>query len=371
MTAILANLLMLAEEYGASDIHIVAGMAPRLRIRGSLVEKGDLRAFDSRTVDAIAMELGLETLPPGSHEGEEKVRMLLARQGSLDGALTVPGGARFRFNVFREMGRHAIALRRLDSEFRTFEELGLPAGIERFCEGHGLFIVCGPTGSGKSTTLAAMVNSINARRAGRIITIEQPVEFLHPSQRCLVSQREVGKDVASFDSGLRDALRQDPDVILVGECRDIETARTALRAAETGHLVYTTLHSGSVPDAIERIVAMYPPDEQSGARRQLSLLLRGILVQHLVGEEERRPACELLVNTTAAANLIATARSAHLYSVIETGAASGMVSLDQSLVSLVAGGVVSPRGALALSHTPELLEKRLAQIAPQTGGTWR
>ena len=206
-----------------------------------------------------------------------------------------------------------------------------------------------------------MVDRINRTRCGRIITIEQPVEFIHRSRACLVSQREVGRDVADFDTGLRDALRQDPDVILVGECRDLETARTALRAAETGHLVLTTLHSSSPPDAVERLTAMFPPEEQSGARHQLALALRAILAQRLLGSPRRFPACELLVNTPAAANLIATGRSAHLYSIIETGAAAGMRSLDQSIASLVAEAKIDLRTALAASRNPEGLRRRLAQ----------
>lgn len=360
MTTQLEALLSLAEELGASDIHITTNARPRFRIRTKLVEKGDFRAFDAKAVDALAMELGLETLPAGTHEGTERVRTTLIREGAIDGAITSASQSRFRFNVFREMGRCAIALRRLDGTFKPFDALGLPAQLTSFCDGTGLFIVCGPTGSGKSTTLASMIDRINRSRAGRIITIEQPVEFIHSSQACLVSQREVGRDVASFDAGLRDALRQDPDVILVGECRDLETARTALRAAETGHLVMTTLHSGSPPDAIERLIALFPPEEQSGARHQLALVLRGILSQRLIGETKLYPACELLVNSTAAANLIATGRSAHLYSIIETGAAAGMVALDQSLAELVNASKASARSALALSRNPELLAKRLS-----------
>lgn len=361
MTAHLESLLALADEHDASDIHIATGERPRLRILGNLVEIADIKTFDAKTVDALAVELGLETLPPGINEGSERIRTAIVRDGAIDGAVTSASGSRFRFNIFREMGRNAIALRRLDGTFKSFEELGLPSQISSFCEGTGLFIVCGPTGSGKSTTLASMVDRINRTRCGRIITIEQPVEFIHRSRACLVSQREVGRDVADFDTGLRDALRQDPDVILVGECRDLETARTALRAAETGHLVLTTLHSSSPPDAVERLTAMFPPEEQSGARHQLALALRAILAQRLLGSSRRFPACELLVNTPAAANLIATGRSAHLYSIIETGAAAGMRSLDQSIASLVAEAKIDLRTALAASRNPEGLRRRLAQ----------
>lgn len=363
MTALLESIFSLCEQFGASDIHLSAGCEPRWRINGSLIEKGGFKPFDMKTVDSLAMELGLATLPVGSPDGTEKIRIRLMAEGAIDGALTSPSGARYRFNVYRENGRHAVALRRLDSKMRTFAELGLPQRLEDFCsERDGLVIVTGPTGSGKSTTLATMLEKINTTRYGHIITIEDPVEFIHESKKCLVNQRQLGRDTPGFNEALVDALRQDPDVVLVGEMRDLATARTALRAAETGHLVFTTLHAGDAPGAIERLVAVYPADEQSGVRRQLSLALRGVFAQHLVAGEDgvsRHLAYELLVNTTAAANLIATGRSAQLYSIIETGAVSGMCTLDQSLADLYARGKISERAALALTRNPDMLKARL------------
>ena len=363
MTAILDNLLSLCEEYDASDIHLAVDLRPRFRIRGALVEKGDFRPFDIKAVDAVAMELGLFTLPVGTSEGTERVRMTLLEDGAIDGALTSRSGARYRFNVFRDRGHHAVALRRLDASFRSFSELGLPPRLEDFCsERDGLVIVTGPTGSGKSTTLATMIDRINRSRPGHIVTIEDPVEFIHESRCSIVNQRQVGRDTKSFGAALIEALRQDPDVILVGEARDLDTVRTALRAAETGHLVFTTLHSGDSAGAIERLISIFPADEQSSARRQLSLVLRGVCAQHLLPSADRTrryPACELLVNTSAAANLIATGRSAQLYSVIETGGPVGMKSLDQSLAELLAAHQIEERTALALSRSPELLKGRL------------
>ena len=363
MTALLESIFALCEEFSASDIHISCGFAPRFRIRGALVEKGGFEPFDSKTVDALAMELGLVTLPVGSPDGTERIRLTLIKDGAIDGALSSASGARYRFNVYRESAKHAIALRRLDSRFRSFAELGLPRRLEEFCmERDGLVVVTGPTGSGKSTTLATMLDKINRTRPGHIITIEDPIEYIHTSQRCLVNQRQVGRDTKSFNDALVEALRQDPDVILVGEIRDLATVRTALRAAETGHLVFTTLHAGDAPGAIDRLVAMFPPEEQSAARHELSLVLRGVFAQHLLADpsgDERHAACELLVNTTAASNLIATGRTAQLYSIIETGANAGMCTLDQSLADLVRAGLADERTAMIISRNPAMLKSRI------------
>ena len=362
MSPMLESLLSLCEEFCASDLHLSVGLAPRFRIRGALVEKGGFRPFDMTAVDALAMELGLFTLPAGSPDGTEKIRATLLREGSLDGAFTGPGGARYRFNVYRASDRHAIAMRRLDAEFRTFDQLGLPPRLEEFCdETDGLVVVTGPTGSGKSTTLATMVDRINRRRAGHVVTIEDPIEFVHASKTCIVNQRQVGRDVKSFNDALVEAMRQDPDVILVGETRDLATVRTALRAAETGHLVFTTLHAGDCAGAVERLVSVFPADEQNSARHQLALVLRGVFAQHLLAAPDgsRHPACELLVNTPACANLIATGRTAQIYSVIETGGAQGMRTLDQSLAEMLAAGQIDERTALAFSRNPGVLKGRM------------
>ena len=365
MSVDLENLLFLCEGCGASDVHLAAGEKPRFRVRGALTVREDMRTFDVKTVDAIAMELGLYTLPVGTHEGTERVRMTLLKDGAIDGAFTGPTGARYRFNVYREMSRHSIALRRLDSSFRQFSELGLPPRVADFCdEQDGLVIVTGPTGSGKSTTLATMIDRINRTRYGHIITIEDPVEYVHKSDGCLVSQRQIGRDATGFNQALVEALRQDPDVILVGEIRDLETVRTAIRAAETGHLVFATLHSGDAAGAVERLVSVYPADEQSGARKQLALVLKGILAQHLIPSADhtrRHAACELLINTPAAANLIANGRSQQLYSVIETGGPMGMKCLDASLAELMNAGLIEERYAMTLSKNPAMLRGRMVQ----------
>ncbi len=363
MSEMLQTLFALCEDYEASDLHLAVGLAPRFRIRGALVPKGDIRPFDMKDVDAIAIELGLTTLPIGSSDGSARIRLTLLKEGSIDGAVTSPSGERYRFNVCRENNRHAVTLRRLDSKFRTFAELGIPRRVADFCrERDGLFLVSGPTGSGKSTTLATMIDSINHTLCGHIITIEDPVEFLHESDKCIVKQRQVGRDTKSFNDALVEALRQDPDVILVGELRDLDTMRTALRAAETGHLVLATVHAGDCTGAIERLLSVFPPDEQESARRQLALVLRGICAQHLIIGTDglRHPACELMVNTSACANVIATGRSSlQLYSLMETGGNVGMVSLDQSLTALVRSGLVDAHTAIALSRYPAQLKQIL------------
>jgi twitching motility protein PilT len=363
MNSLLESLFARCEETDASDIHLSPGEVPRMRIKGGLVPLVDYRKLDSVALDAMAMELGLSTLPVGSPDGTERIRYTLLKEGAIDGAVSSPSGARYRFNVFREMNRHAVALRRLDMTFRDFSELGLPQRIEDFCdEREGLVIVSGPTGSGKSTTLASMINRINRTKMGHVVTIEDPVEFIHTSDKCLVRQRQVGRDAKSFNDALVEALRQDPDVILVGEMRDLDTMRTALRAAETGHLVLTTLHAGDVVGAVERMIGVFPAEEQSGVRQQLALVLRGIVAQHLLPAIDGRmrvPAVELLINTPAVSNLIANGRSQQLYSLVETGCKYGMITLDESLSSLVRRGRVSERTAVAVSKNPEMLVRRI------------
>lgn len=363
MLQIVEGLFQFCSELGASDIHIMVDQPPRFRVQGKLSPRPELATFTAEVVDEIAMELGLTTLPIGCPDGTERVRKTLLRDGSIDGALTAPDGSRYRFNVFRENQHTAIALRRLESEFRTLAELGLPRAVANFCsERDGLVIVTGPTGSGKSTTLAALIDGINATHEGFIITIEDPVEFLHAPQRCLVNQRQVGRDARSFNDALVEALRQDPDVILVGEIRDLETMRTAIRAAETGHLVFTTLHAGDCAGAIERIIGVFPPEEQNTIRQQLAMVLRGILAQHLLPSADgtrRWAATELLVNTTGVANLIATGRTVQIPGAIETGGHAGMRSLEDSLAQLLQKGRITERTAFALSRNPETIRRRL------------
>ena len=238
-----------------------------------------------------------------------------------------------------------------------------------------LVIITGPTGSGKSTTLATLLNQINLSRDGHIITLEDPIEYVHESRRCLVNQRQIGRDATSFHAALVEAMRQDPDVILVGEIRDLNTIRTAITAAETGHLVFTTLHAGDCAGAVERLVSVFPADEQDGIRHQLAMVLRGIFAQHLVpaaSGNRRVPVCELMVTTAAVANLIATGRSKQLYSAIELGQPQGMMTTDQCLSVLLQKGRISKQVALLLAHNPNALNGHLAKNgAPQPNGEKR
>ncbi|NLL84090.1 MAG: PilT/PilU family type 4a pilus ATPase [Lentisphaerae bacterium] len=359
----LQRLFSHCEAVGASDIHLSAVLAPRFRVQGRLAADAVCGALSADEVEECGLALVLETLP--QHTATlEAARELLWRSGAVDGATTSRAGDRYRFNVYRENGTTAVALRRLDDSFQTLEELGLPPQLARFSEMRdGLVVVTGPTGSGKSTTLATLIDQINRKRDCHIITIEDPVEYVHVSQRSLVHQRQIGRDAASFNAALVESLRQDPDVILVGEIREIETIRTAITAAETGHLVFTTLHAGDCVGAIERLVAVFPTGEQEGIRRQLALVLRGIFAQHLLPplqEGGRRVASgELLLVNSAIANLIANAKSPQIYSSIETGAGLGMQTLDQSLAQLINAGRISEQTATAMSRNPSLLKDRL------------
>lgn len=339
MSDLLDRLFAHCESSLASDIHLSAGEPPRFRIQGVLAPDPAFPVLTADEAEALAIDLVLPTISSADRTREAALRRLFDT-GSVDGSLASPAGHRYRFNVYRTNAVCAAALRRLDDRFLSLEELGLPARLEEFTKyPHGLVIVTGPTGSGKSTTLATLIDTINRTRDGHIITIEDPVEYVHSSARCLVHQRQIGRDATGFNAALVESLRQDPDVILVGEVRELETIRTAITAAETGHLVFTTLHAGDCVGAIERLVSVFPAGEQDSVRRQLALVLRGIFAQHLLPPAvpgARRVACgELLFSTPAVANLIATGRSNQIYTAMEIGGASGMQTLEQSIAELL------------------------------------
>jgi twitching motility protein PilT len=296
--------------------------------------------------------------------------------GSCDGAVSAPDGTRFRINVYRRRDTLSVALRRLDDQFRSLSELGLPESLYELCDlAGGLVIVGGPTGSGKSTTLATLIDRINATHRAHIITIEDPIEYLHESKMSLVNQRQVGTDARSFDDALVASLRQDPDVILVGEIRDLNTIRTAITAAETGHLVFTTVHAGDCVGVIERLVSVFPAEEQTGVRRQLALVLQAVVVQQLLvvdgtlkaqkaesGRRSRVVASEILRNTPAVANLIATGKSPQIYSSMESGTAAGMQTFEQDLARLWVNGLLSEATARTLARSPGVLEDRAQRL---------
>lgn len=349
-----------------SDLHLSPGLPPHLRVHGDLAPLEGAEAMAPQTISRIAEEL-LQRV------GGTKAIDALTR-GSFDGALTA-AGVRFRFNVFRRQGEIALALRRLEDRFRSLTELGLPEMLRQLCDlRDGLVVVSGPTGAGKSTTLATLLDHVNRTRRAHIITIEDPIEYLHKPVQCVVNQRQIGLDAASFNEALVASLRQDPDVVLVGEIRDMETIRTAITAAETGHLVFTTLHAGDCVGSIERLVSVFPADEQDGIRRQLSLVLRGIVAQRLLpsiaGSDgpRRVPCSEVLMNTPAVANLIATGKSAQIYSAMEAGGPSGMQTFEQDLARLWVGRRISETTACAMARSPQVLRDRAANLRAANGG---
>ncbi len=363
----------------ASDLHLVPDLPPYLRVEGLLQPQRDRPLLSAADTEGIAMRLsaGLNRNP-------------LETTGSLDGAMTGPDGTRYRFNVFRRQRRLSISIRRLEDRFRTLAELGFSDSLYRLCDlPDGLIVVAGPTGAGKSTTLATLLDRINQTRPCHMVTIEDPIEYIHQTRKALVNQRQIGTDVPGFYEALVASLRQDPDVILVGEIRDLNTIRTAIVAAETGHLVFTTVHAGDCVGAVERLVAVFHADEQDGIRRQLSMVLRAVIAQHLViadgaahqahpaehlggdgngagGLPLRRRArvvtSEVLLVTPAVANLIATAKSNQISSAMESGGAAGMQTLEQDLARLWVTGQISESTAVAMARNAGVFRDRAARM---------
>lgn len=331
-TANLAGLLELAVSRNASDLHLSAGVAPMIRVDGEIerIDKVKLSHDDVHSmVDGIM---------------DDKQREDFESVLQTDFSFEVPDLARFRVNAFRQNRGSAAVFRTIPAEVPTLDDLGAPAIFrELSLHSRGLVLVTGPTGSGKSTTLAAMIDFINDARASHIITIEDPIEFLHESRKCLINQREVDRDTPGFGTALRAVLREDPDIVLVGEMRDLETIRLALTAAETGHLVFATLHTSSAAKTIDRIVDVFPAGEKEMVRGMLSESLRAVISQTLVRKTGggRVAAHEIMLGTPAIRNLIREGKLAQMYSAIQTGQAHGMRTLDQCLDELVRTGLIS------------------------------
>ncbi|MDI3317280.1 MAG: type IV pilus twitching motility protein PilT [Bacillota bacterium] len=334
----LATWLRAAVEQGASDLHLTVESPPVLRVNGELVdlEGPRLRPEDVRQLVEPLLD--------------ERSRLTLEREGQVDFAHSLPGVGRFRANVYRQRGSLAAAFRLIPVHVPDLESLGLPPSVDAFCDlTQGLVLVTGPTGHGKSTTLAAMVDRINRSRRAHVVTLEDPIEYLHRHARSLVDQREVGLDTPSFAAGLRAALREDPDVIMVGEMRDLETISIALTAAETGHLVLATLHTPSAPQAVDRIVDVFPADQQNQTRVQLAGVLEGIVAQRLVPSADgsrRHLVAEVLVATHAVRNLIREGKTAQLASVMESSRQLGMVTMRESAGQLLTRGLVTREALL-------------------------
>lgn len=343
-------------EAKGSDGHLKVGMPPGVRINGHIVPQGEtsLRPEDTE-------QMAREILDARSWER-------FAECNDLDCSYSVPGVGRFRVNVMRQRGSISMVLRHIPQEIPNFEKLGLPPVCRELTEKpRGLVLVTGPTGSGKSTTLAAMIDLINSTQCGHILTMEDPIEFLHHDKKCFINQREVGADTRNFAEALRRALRQDPDVILIGEMRDLETIALAVTAAETGHLVFGTLHTTSAAKTIDRVVGVFPPDQQTQIRMQLAGTLQGIISQTLLPKQGggRVAAMEVLVAIDAVRAMIRENKLAQIPSTMQTGKKYGMQTLEEHLSTLVAQGLVSHEAAIAKANNPELVR------APAGGTTAR
>src|SRR5438309_1958080 len=329
-------------ERNASDLHVTTGTPPVVRVRGE-VERLD--SFDSLTAEET-QQLLYRIL-----SSEQQKLLELNRQ--LDFSHSIPGLARFRVNVYFQRESIGAAFRLIPTELKTLEELGIPSTLHALAEKpRGLVLVTGPTGSGKSTTLAALIDEINRKRAEHILTIEDPIEFVHRHKRCVVNQREIGSDATSFAAALRAALRQDPDVILLGEMRDLETISTALTAAETGHLVFGTLHTQSASGTIDRMIDVFPAEQQEQVRAMIAGSLQGVVTQTLVPTLDgkgRLPALEIMIPDDAIRNLIRQAKVEQIYSYMQTGSRSGMQTMEQALAALVANGTVTLETAVPRS----------------------
>jgi len=351
---------------GASDLHVTVGSHPVIRLNGSLERLDQFPRLSAEDSQRLLYSI-LST--------EQQKHLEINRQ--IDVSYSIPGLARFRVNVYFQRESLGGAFRMIPAELKTLEDLGLPTQLHELSKKpRGLVLVTGPTGSGKSTTLAAVVDEINRTRDDHIMTIEDPIEFLHRHKRCIVNQREIGPDAVSFADALRGALRQDPDVILLGEMRDLETISTAITAAETGHLVFATLHTQDAPSTIDRLIDVFPAAQQEQIRVQLAATLQGIVTQTLlptVDGKGRVAALEILLPDDAVRNLIRQAKVEQIYSVMQTNTGRGMQTLEQALVDFVTRGIITQEVAMSRSSRPDqllgLLQRNgLATPDPAAGG---
>ena len=341
------ELVAKAKRDGASDVHVIEGLPPKYRLDGQ-VQDMDTQIMTHDDCVSIAMYLA-------GAKGYEQFDEV----GEFDGAGTYAGN-RCRIHLFKQQGNPSLALRLLREEIPKLENLGVPPAVLKLTDLHkGIVLVTGETGSGKSTTLAALLDSINHHYRSHIVTLEDPIEYLYTPDLCAINQREVGKDTASFAEGLRASLREDPNVILIGEMRDRDTIETAITAAETGHLVFGTLHTGSASDSIDRMVQVFPADAQTQIRLQLSMTLMAVLTQQLIPKKGggRALACELMIVTDAIRNLIRAGNTPQIANAVATSAAIGGQTMDQALLKLVRGGLVAKDMAVHYAHNADYVKK--------------
>lgn len=333
-------------ERGGSDLHLTVGAPPTIRINGQLLRLNDYAPLTPS--DTVRLVRSVVT-------PEQWLRFETARE--FDMAYSVPGLSRFRVNLFQQRGSYGAVLRAIPFEIKPLAELGVPPQVETFAHmPSGLVLVAGPTGAGKTTTLASLLDVANRTRADHIMTIEDPIEFIHEHKRCVVNQREVGEDTDGFATALKHVLRQDPDIILVGELRDLETVSTAITAAETGHLVLATLHTQSAAQTVDRIVDIFPPHRQQEIRTRLSATLQGVVTQSLVQRSDgqgRTVVCEVMFTTTAVRSLIREGRNQEITAFMQSSADGGMLTFDQHLAERVRTGLISYEVGLEVCHTPE------------------
>jgi len=349
---------------GASDLHLTVDSPPMLRIDGSLRPLTDAVPWTGEKVMTALLSIL-------SKEQED----IFEREHELDFAYAISSHARFRVNLYKQRGSMGGAFRIIPTELKQLNELGVPESVANFAQlPRGLVLVTGPTGSGKSTTLAALVDLVNSTRADHIVTVEDPIEFIHQHKKSIVNQREVGADTHSFAAALKHVLRQDPDVILIGELRDLETISVALTAAETGHLVFATLHTQDAPQTIDRIIDVFPPHQQGQVRIQLAATLQGVVCQTLVKRADgkgRAVATEILVTTPAIANLIREGKTYQIISMMQSGRAQGMHTMDQHLADLVKAGIITYESAVEKAHDGDGLDRLLQRSEASSHATAR
>ena len=360
MAATMHDLLQIMIDRGASDLHITTSTYPQIRVSGKLVQLTEFEQLTPQDTQRLAYSVL-----------NEAQKQKFEEENELDLSFGIQNLARFRCNVYRERGAVAAAIRVVPFKIRSFDELNLPPIVRQLADRpKGLILVTGPTGSGKSTTLAAMIDKINSERSEHIMTIEDPIEFVHPHKKCLVNQREVFADTHSFKGALKSILRQDPDVVLVGEMRDLETIGAALTIAETGHLTLATLHTNSCAQTMNRIIDVFPTEQQSQVRAQLSLVLEGVLSQQLIPKigGGRVMALEIMVSTPAVRNLIREEKIHQIYSAMQSGQKFGMQTMNQALVELISRRQITREEAMNRSTNPEELAQLLLQVEGAAAG---